>query len=201
MKRLSLVAAALLCTPLGVAAAQRISTDRIYVLEPGTRIRIVAPGLGREPIVGTIAHAKLDTIVLDTSDVWRETRLLMPAPVIADEFRRVKLAVGDIDSVQVSRGHSRALGMLQGAVKGGLIVGAYLGLQAISGRRGAKWGDFAGGFASGLAIGASVGVPIGYVMGSERWRTVRVGKPFTGPRTIANGSSPTSSSQREAAAP
>ena len=45
--------------------------------------------------------------------------------------------MSDIDSVQVSRGHSRALGMLQGAVKGGLIVGAYLGLQAISGRRGA----------------------------------------------------------------
>ncbi|HEX6059908.1 MAG TPA: hypothetical protein VFZ11_12935 [Gemmatimonadaceae bacterium] len=188
MKRLSLLAAAIFCTPLGVAEAQRISTDRIFVLEPGTRIRIVAPGLGKEPIVGTIAFAQLDTIVLDTSDVWRENRLLLPAPVIAEEFRHLTLSVSDIDSVQVSRGHSRARGMLSGAVKGGLIVGAYLGLQAISGRRGANWNEFAGGFASGLAVGASLGVPIGYVMGSERWRTVRVRKPFSGPRTIANGS-------------
>ncbi len=201
MKRLSLVAAALLCTPLGVAAAQRISTDRIFVLEPGTRIRLVAPGFGKEPIVGTIAHARADTIVLDTSDVWRENRLLMPSAVIADEFRRVKLSVGDIDSVQVSRGHSRARGMLHGAIKGGLIVGAYLGLQSISGRKGAKWDDFAGGFASGLAVGATLGVPIGYVMGSERWRTVRVRKPFTGPRTLANGSASAGASSGEAAAP
>lgn len=201
MKRLLLVAAALLCTPLGVADAQRISTDQIFVLEPGTRIRLVAPGFGKEPIVGTIAFAKLDTIVLDTSDVWRQNRLLMPSPVIADEFRRVKLAVGEIDSVQVSRGHSRARGMLQGAIKGGLIVGAYLGLQAISGRRGAKWDDFAGGFASGLAVGATLGVPIGYVMGSERWRTVRVRKPFSGPRTIANGSTSAGASEGETDSP
>lgn len=188
MKQLSLVAAALLCTPLGVADAQRISTDRIFVLEPGTRIRLVAPSFGKEPLVGTVAAARADTIVLDTSDVWRENRLLLPSAVIADEFRRVKLPVGEIDSVQVSRGHSRSLGMLQGAIKGGLIVGAYLGLQAISGRRGAKWDDFASGFASGLAVGATVGVPIGYVMGSERWRTVPMRKPFTGPRTIVNAS-------------
>lgn len=203
MKRLSLLAAVLLCAPLGVADAQRISTDRLFVLEPGTRIRIVAPGIGKEPIVGTIALAKMDTIVLDTSDVWRENRLLMPAPVIAEEFRRVKLAVGEIDSVQVSQGHSRARGMLEGAIKGGLIVGAYLGLQAISGRRGAKWDDFAGGFASGLAVGATLGVPIGYVMGSEQWSTVRVRKPFTapGPRTIANGGVSASSTDAGAATP
>jgi hypothetical protein len=201
MKRLSLVAAALICTPLGVAAAQRIPTDRIYVLEPGTRIRLVAPGLGKEPIVGTVALAKLDTIVLDTSDVWRENRLLLPTPVIAAEFRRIKLAVTDVDSVQVSRGHSRSIGMLQGAIKGGLIVGAYLGLQAISGRRGAKWGDFASGFGSGLAVGATVGVPIGYVMGSERWRTVPLPKPFSGPRAIVKGGAPADVSESESATP
>ena len=186
MKRLSLVMAALVCTPLGVAAAQRVPTDRIYVLEPGTRVRLVAPGLGKEPIVGTVTLARRDSIVLDTSDVWRENRLLFPAPVVADEFRRVHLSVADVDSVQVSRGHSRSLGMLRGAIKGGLIVGAYLGLQAISGRRGANWDNFASGFGSGVAIGASLGVPIGYVLGSERWRTVPMRRPFpSGPRTIA----------------
>jgi len=199
MKRLSLVAAAMLCAPLGVADAQRIPTDRIYVLQPGTRIRLVAPGFGKEPIVGTVTLAKADSIVLDTSDVWRENRLLMPSAVIASEFRHVRLAITDVDSVQVSRGHSRSLGMLQGAIKGGLIVGAYLGLQAISGRKGAKWDDFASGFGSGLAVGATVGVPIGYVMGSERWRTVRLPKPFTGPRSIVQGGSAATTSESDAA--
>jgi len=104
--------------------------------------------------------------------VWAQERLLSPAPIIVDQFRRLSLDVAQVDSVEVSRGRSRIRGAVKGMLRGAIIGGLYVGFSAMSGRQNPNFRMFMGGFSQGVAIGGAVGAPVGAVFGSERWSPV-----------------------------
>lgn len=172
MRQLTVLALALVVVP-GVAVAQDVvSADSVLV--PGARIRVVSPWIPSERITGTIALAKSDTVVVDTADTFAQTRLFNPEPVLVDKFRKVKLPVARVQTVEVSMGRSRWMGALRGAALGALAAGAYVGLTSVNGRQRPSWGDFASGAMSGVPIGISLGAPVGWVYTRERWRTVAI---------------------------
>lgn len=172
MRKSITLAAMLLTASTGGAPAQEATPPQISVFQPGARVRLIAAGYGQGRIVGTVTEMSSDTVVLDTADVWQQTRLINPAPIIVDEFRHISLHVAAVDSVEVSRGRSRFLGSVKGAIRGAFIGGLYVGFSALSGRRNPNFRMFMGGFAQGAAVGAGVGIPVGYVFGSERWMPV-----------------------------
>jgi hypothetical protein len=175
MRKLKVLALALAVMP-GVAVAQEVvPADSVFV--PGARIRVVSPWIPTERITGTIDRAHEDTLVVDTADTFAEQRLFNPTPVLVDRFRKVKLPVSRVQTVEVSMGRSRWMGALRGAVLGALAASAYVGITAINGRQQPKWSDFASGAMSGIPIGMSLGAPVGWVYSRERWRTVALEQP------------------------
>jgi hypothetical protein len=183
MRQLKVLALALVAVP-GVAVAQDVvSADSVLV--PGARIRVISPWIPSERITGTIALAKSDTVIVDTADTFAETRLFNPTPVLVDKFRKVKLPVSRVQTVEVSMGRSRWMGALRGAAIGALAAGAYVGLSAVNGRQKPSWGEFASGALSGVPIGMSLGAPVGWVYTRERWRTVAIQKTDDSESTFA----------------
>lgn len=175
MRKLKVLALALAVMP-GVAVAQEVvPADSVFV--PGARIRVVSPWIPTERITGTIDRALEDTLVVDTADTFAEQRLFNPTPVLVDRFRKVKVPVSRVQTVEVSMGRSRWMGALRGAVLGALAASAYVGLTSINGRQQPKWSDFASGAMSGIPIGMSLGAPVGWVYSRERWRTVALEQP------------------------
>ena len=170
MRQLKVLALALVALPAVATAQEVVPADSILI--PGARIRVASPWIPSERITGTIAIARQDTVVVDTADTFAQQRLFNPAPVLVDRFRKVKLPVSRVQTVEVSMGRSRWMGALRGAALGALAAGAYVGLTSINGRQRPSWGDFASGAVSGIPIGMSIGAPIGWVYTRERWRTV-----------------------------
>lgn len=138
----------------------------------GSRIRFASPWNASRRIVGTVADARADSVVLDTADVFAQQRLFNPAPVVVDRFRRITLPIRNVHSVEVSLGRSRVVGMLRGGAIGSVIGGAWAGLASMNGQVRPSFSQFARGFASGAVLGAGFGVPLGYVYRVERWRMI-----------------------------
>ena len=175
MRQLKVLALALVALPGVVVAQDVVPADSVLI--PGARIRVVSPWIPSERITGTIATAREDTVVVDTADTFAEQRLFNPAPVLVDKFRKVKLPVSRVQTVEISMGRSRWMGAFRGAALGALAASAYVGLASINGRQRPSWGDFASGAMSGIPIGISLGAPVGWVYTRERWRTVAVQQP------------------------
>ena len=147
----------------------------------GARIRLAAPWNASRRIVGTIADARADSVVVDTADVFAQQRLFNPAPVVVDRYRRITVPIRDVDSVEVSMGRSRIVGMLRGGAIGSVVGGAWAGLASMNGQASPSFAQFARGFASGAVLGAGFGVPLGYVYRVERWRMVTRTTLVSGP--------------------
>lgn len=147
----------------------------------GARIRLTSPWNASRRIVGTVADARADSVVVDTADVFAQQRLFNPAPVVVDRYRRITLPIRDVDSVEVSMGRSRVVGMLRGGVIGSVIGGAWAGLASMNGQARPSFAQFASGFASGAVLGAGFGVPLGYVYRVERWRMITRTSVVRGP--------------------
>ena len=178
---------ALLAIPVSQGIAQSTAQDSVLGLQPGVRVRILAPQVTKDRIAGTIQAVRADTVVLDTVDVRLEHRLFFPSTIVVDQYRRMALPVAAVASIEESRGRSRVLGMVKGAAKGVVVVGLFAGLGALSGKTNASLRDFTSGFGAGAATGAVIGAPIGYQFGVERWRAVR-GTPRRGaPAILADG--------------
>jgi hypothetical protein len=135
------------------------------------RVRVLATVVGRSRFAGTVAAVGADTVVLDTVDATRTGRLFFPSTVPLERFRRIKLTLAEIDSVEVSRGRSRAKGLIKGTLGGALIGGVFVGLTAVSGQGRLTLRHFTHGFASGASAGLFVGAAAGFTLRSERWAT------------------------------
>jgi hypothetical protein len=153
------------------AVAQTSSIDN-RIFSPGARVRVMS-SWSKQKIEGTVTSATHDSVVVDTVDYSAQNRMFMPSAILVDEYRRLTLPIADVDSVEVSMGRSRALGVMRTGLKAALIGGAIIGIQAISGRVNPSFKQFGRGFASGMAVGASIGIPFGYSRGVERWRRVQ----------------------------
>ncbi|HEU4565737.1 MAG TPA: hypothetical protein VFS05_13845 [Gemmatimonadaceae bacterium] len=181
MKLALATCATLLAAPVSAAVAQRafdpapagrISVDSLSrFLKPGMRLRLHAPTVARERIVGTIEEIRRDTIVIDTTDAASANRLFFPSTVVVERYRRVSVPLADVGAVEASRGRNKILGAMRGGIRGAFIAGALGGVAALSGNggKGLRFRDFAAGFGEGAVIGFSIGVPFGYTRGLEQW--------------------------------
>jgi hypothetical protein len=177
---------ALFAAPAGAAVAQEAFPARSAApraedalratFAPGTRVRIDAPTVSRERIVGTVRALRADSIVLDTADAQRESRMFFPTTVLVEDYRRVTLAVGEVAHMERSRGRSRLLGALKTGIRGALIAGTIAGLGSLSAgsRDGITLRDFTRGAGEGAVLGIAIGGSFGWAYGSERWQPVAV---------------------------
>ena len=161
IRRLRIVAPALILMSLGYPPASQASAQTPRVLDAGTRVRV---RLERNPVrvVGFIAEVRPDTLVL-------------ARPAI-QSGRRTPLAVSDIAELEVSAGHHRltALGLAVGAVTGLALTAAYNSIvqsQCFSGCPDRV----------SIGIGAAVGgIAVGggfYFIRVERWLPIAVPAP------------------------
>lgn len=152
---------ALVAAPAPSAAAQS-AEPRLAEVQPGSRVRVVAPGM--------LAGRYVATVITRTAD-----SLVLAAPNTVP----IRLPLAAITSIEISRGSSRWLGAQRGMAIGtpiGLGLGLLLAAaaadchncSAAASNRGA-W------FANGLLSGVFYGAAIGALVGRERW------EPFSGP--------------------
>lgn len=175
MKSPVLLLAVLAVVPLSdrpAHAQQVIAPPNADVFAPGTRLRISAPSLQRNKVVGTVVSRVADTLVVDTTDVAREHRLFFPSTVPLDQHRRISLPVAMIDTLQVSVGRSRVHGMVRLATKAAVFGGIALGLNYMSGTNRVNFKNFSSGFRTGAVAAGVIAAPIGFRLGQEKWTTV-----------------------------
>lgn len=184
--RMALACLALLGAPAGVAATQdafpvhaappRVEDQLRATFAPGTRVRVDAPKVSRDRIVGTVRAIRADSIVLDTVDVQRQERMFFPSTVLVEDYRRVTLAVSEVANMERSRGRSRILGAIKTGIRGALIAGVIGGLGSLSAgsRDGITLRDFTRGAGEGAMLGIAIGGSFGWAYGSERWQPVSV---------------------------
>ena len=134
-------------------------------MQPGARVRIVAPGIVAGRYVGTVLSRGTDTLEVG-------------APGTAP----IKVPFARMTSVEVSRGSSRALGALRG-VEWGAPIGLVIGVIAAAGTDSDPYcfdscstsGSYkAGLIASSTLAGALWGAGIGAIVGRERWERFEV---------------------------
>jgi hypothetical protein len=160
-----LVVAALVAVP-AVVSAQRVPVARI-----GSRVRVIVSTIGHERITGRIDSFPGDSVRLDTSGVRRRLGL-DTGPVLVDEYRYVTIPRSEITNLEISggrtAGRSTLVGLLGGAVGGGLFFG-------LAGRSNVDptAGSFSHEFGKGAIVGGIIGGVIGYAWGGERWLPAR----------------------------
>jgi len=133
--------------------------------QPGSRVRIKAPGIVAGRYVGTVLSRTADTLILGATNA---------APV--------QVPISRITSAEVSRGSSRSLGAVQG-LKWGVPIGLALGVIAAAGSDnpdnvycsgfdncGQSDASFRARVITGGVIGGAIwGAAIGALVGRERW--------------------------------
>lgn len=144
------VALLMLASPLLLTA---VGAQPLSEVAPGARVRIRAPGIVAGRYTGTVLSRTSDTIVVASSAA-----------------ASVRVPVGSLTSVEVSRGRSRARGAGKGALWGGGI-GIGLGvLAAAAGSAEDYGGESDAEVITGSILGGAIwGALIGAIVGSERW--------------------------------
>ena len=148
--------------PLLLLGGELRAQSFAHWLEPGTRVRVTAPGLHPPRVAGDVALLRPDTLVLDRRG------------------ERIPIANSRIDLIEVSRGVDRRRGVWRGTLLGGL-VGA--GLGATFGALGAQHlptgvgASAALGFLGGGLVGGGLGAGAGAVFPPERWQGYRIDRP------------------------
>jgi hypothetical protein len=158
----ALVIVSALAAVLASAAKAQSAETRLAEVQPGGRVRIVAPGI--------LAGRFVATVITHTGD-----SLVLAAPNTAP----VRLPLSSVTSIEISRGTSRWLGAQRG-----MLIGAPIGLgggvlvaASLADCRSCGDADVARGVlvVTGVLSGLLYGAGIGALIGRERW------EPFTGP--------------------
>ena len=125
-------------------------------IQPGTRVRITAPGI--------VAGRYTATVLMRTADTIR---------VGAPDKSPLDIPMSRITSLEVSRGDSRALGAGRGALWGGAIgLAAGIVVAATDGANPAYSDPSAGEAVTfGTLAGIFYGAIIGAIVGRERWES------------------------------
>lgn len=170
LARMSLLAALVPCS---------VATAQLAELQPGTRLKLRAPGTVAGRITGTLIARTPDSITVARSGA-------PPIPI----------ALRDLTELQVSRGKDHGLGARNGALWGGGIgvaLALVAGTDAADCEERNAGGDCGGdSWALGVAYtalgGAIIGVVTGAIIGAERWDRLRA--PVTvglAPRSDTHG--------------
>jgi hypothetical protein len=136
-----------LATLLLAGAAARLDAQ-FGEVQPGARVRIVAPGAVAGRVDGTIVRASHDTLWLSLSNA-------APSPV------PVRL----VHELDVSRGRSRVAGGIRGAIMGA-AAGVVLGLSGNPNDDGMSATEF---FLTQIVGATAIGAGIGAYVGREQW--------------------------------
>jgi hypothetical protein len=153
--RIALLAAVLLLAPSVDVLAQRARP-----VAPGDRVRITAPSIVGERLVGTLAELRPEALLLEPED----------------SVEAVLLPLAAVNKLELSRGKGSKIG--RGALAGGLFgagVGLVVGIAAL--------GEDGGGFHIGVGevirgtlvlggLGAGMGMLLEVAAPGERWETV-----------------------------
>ena len=136
----------------------RVAGQEVPHVALGDRVRLSAPAIAPDPIVGTVISRGADTLTLAVVD--RETPLGVP--------------LGGVQSLDVSRGkHSHALAGLGIGVGFGLILGAIEGANSQDNYLCSDSGTCA---AFGAVSWGLTGLLIGALVRSEQWERVPLGR-------------------------
>ena len=150
---MTMLVVALVCGALGAVPTGP------YSLKPGSRVRITAPQLGGEPLVGTLVGLEPDRILVKrgSSDL----------PTLIPRSSVVKLEVSGGRKSKTGRGAMIGLGV--GAMPGLLLTfGDYNSDTHSSGPNPAAVAVI------GAAGGALVGAAIGWALKTEEWKPAEV---------------------------
>ncbi len=156
---------------IALAAAADLAAQQDTLVVPGARVRVTAPTVAENHLVGTVAAVDADTLVLGvnhgTSSCFGQGVTIM----------KLSIPFASMTSLEVSRGKKSNVGKGLGI---GFLAGAALGAAI-----GFAAGDDPPGFlafsseqkaAAGAILGSLAGGVIGGVVGatgpSERWETV-----------------------------
>ncbi len=124
------------------------------VVAPGARVRVTAPLMAPEPLVGTVLKLDADTIFL-TGVALRRGKVAVP--------------VASVKRLEVSRGRSSLA--LQFAVIG-FIAGAWIGANAVENQSFYSIDEPLATLAGVAVVGGVAGAVVGSAIGSEQWEVV-----------------------------
>ena len=141
-------------TPLAQAERDPAVAETPMVVQVGSRVRVISPEVGAQPLVGQVVTLEPDAVVVAGSGGGAQRRV----------------PVGSASSLEVSAGTKSKAG--RGAMIGG-------GIGALSGVL-MNIGDYNGDNNTlvvsivGAASGAAIGALVGLAFKSESWRPARV---------------------------
>lgn len=154
------------------AQAQPVPVDprqEPFVL--GRRLKIMAPVLGQYDVIGIVDSLIGDIVVLDTM-LPRERRGLFDGGTVpVEQFRRVRVRVGDVKSAWVSDGVRRGSATVRYALIGGLAGGLLFGVSG-SQQFNPTLKQMGENAVPGAMLGGGIGVIVGLYNGREQWRLV-----------------------------
>jgi hypothetical protein len=140
-----------LVTMLALAPTARAQYAVAGWMSTGSRIRVTAPSLSTDPIIGRLLHYSTDSLLLAAGD--GEVRMRMPMSLVR--------------TVEVSEGRDRSGWALKGAGVG-LVVGILVGGASLAHDDPEGLATLAGGIAGGI-VGAPLGAVVGALLAPERW--------------------------------
>lgn len=155
-----------LLAPSARVSAQQSATSLTSVAL-GMRVRVTAPSVRRERIVGRIDSLDAGSVVLDTTRSG--TRFgFGGGPVLVDRLRFASLQTTAVQRIEVSGGRTVRRTTLLGAVigaAGGALLWGFAGLPEVN----PGFSDFTRNAPKGAAIGLVLGGVVGFALGGERW--------------------------------
>jgi len=147
------------CAPAAAQDAPPPARDlRGLGVSEGSRVRVTAPAVSPERLVGRVAALTADSLLLTRG-----------------AGARLQIDSRQVQAISVSAGRNRFVWALKGAGIG-FLVGGILGAQA------GGHGDHTGlgalaGFVAGVVTGTPLGAGIGAAAAPERWTSVRIPPP------------------------
>ncbi|KPK78488.1 MAG: hypothetical protein AMS25_15105 [Gemmatimonas sp. SM23_52] len=151
---------ALLAAALVLVASADVLAQQARPVAPGDRLRITAPSIVGERLVGTVAELRPDALVLEPED----------------QLEAVLVPLAAVNKLELSR--SKASNVGRGALAGGLFgagVGLVVGIAAL-GEEGGGLDIGVGELISGALVlggfGAAMGMLLEATAALERWETV-----------------------------
>lgn len=139
---------------LAVPAAARAQYNEPGLLGGGSRIRVAAPAVAGDPVIGRLLVLSRDTLLMSAGS----------------GDARITLPLAAVRSIDLSEGRDRRGWAVKGAGIG-LVAGGLLGGLSIGN---ADRNDLAAlaGFFAGAVIGTPLGAAVGAIVAPERWRSV-----------------------------
>lgn len=171
-RRLLALAFTLALAALDLGAQAAIAPDprqEPFIL--GRRLKISAPVLGQYDVIGIVDSLVGDVVVLDTM-LPRERRGLFDGGTVpVEQFRRVRVRVGDVKEAWVSDGVRRGSAFVRYTLIGGLAGGLLFGVSG-SQQFNPTLKQMGENAIPGAILGGGIGALVGLYNGREQWRLI-----------------------------